>query len=79
MGYGTRDMILYENLIGRRAHFKLFVVDTVNREFYIDLITYEPNAREHIRGLFKKYVDCLNCVARVGFKRIHLVSLGSYR
>ena len=32
-----------------------------------------------IQGPFKKYADCLNCAARVGFKRIRLVSLGSYR
>ena len=32
-----------------------------------------------IRGLFKKYADCLNCAARVGFQRIRLVSLVSYR
>ena len=32
----------------------------------------------HIRCLFKKYAECLNCADRVGFRRIRLVSLGSY-
>ena len=35
--------------------------------------------RLFIRGLFKKCTDCLNCATRVGFSRIRLVSLGSYR
>ena len=33
----------------------------------------------NVRGLFKKYAGCLKCAARVGFRRIRLVSLGSYR
>ena len=32
-----------------------------------------------IRGMVKKYADCLNYVTRVGFRGIRLVSLGSYR
>ena len=31
------------------------------------------------RGLFQKCADCLNCVVRVGFRRIRSESLGSYR
>ena len=33
----------------------------------------------YIRSLFKKYVEYLTCAARVGFRKIRLVSLGSYR
>ena len=33
----------------------------------------------YVRGMFKKYADCLNCAARVGFRRIRSLSSGSYR
>ena len=38
----------------------------------------EENIQE-LRGLFKKFLDCLNCTALICSRCIRLVSLGSQR
>ena len=46
------------------------------RERFSNLkLSYSAGGNPNVRGMFKKYADCLNCAARVGFRSIRLVSL----
>ena len=49
----------------------------VNKVFSIVCILFP--IRHVVRGLFKKFVDCLNCAALICSRCIRLVSLGSQR
>ena len=54
------------------------LIGTITFRYNVNL--YSGNTYEdQIRGLFKKYADCVNYATRVGFRRIRLVSLGLYR
>ena len=61
---------------------ELYRISGQNSSFFVSTIIWFvslPRVINLIRGLFKKYADYLHCAARVGFRRIRLVSLDSYR
>ena len=67
--------------LGRKM-VRYLILENVQHIKYSDTQKYlyvELTDHRTLRGLFKKYADCLNCAARVGFTSIRFVSLGSYR
>ena len=85
-GYGQpveQTNIKQQPRIYQSSHLSLFLHRLFSRNHFFSLPTlcsecFKLKQPSNIRGLFKKYAECLNCAARVGFGRIRSMSLGSY-